>query len=113
MVDRPLIQLVVRFNVSAGRGLPVLAALTLRSHALLFTLIAIFNFELLPLLIDVNLVVLAVCVALFLLDSDFALGVRSLVRDAIPGAISHYYSAYAYLKRFLGEGQIFVKPTSR
>ena len=113
MVDRSLIQLVVRFNVSAARCLPVLARLALRSHALLFTLIAIFNFELLPLLIDVNLVVLAVCVALFLLDSDFALGVRSLVGDAIPGAISHYYSAYAYLKRFLGEGQVFVKPTSR
>ena len=91
MVDRSLIQLVVRFNVSAGRGLPVLALLVaLRSHALLFALIAIFNFELLPLLIDVNLVVLAVCVALFLLDSDFALGVRSLIGDAISGAISHF-----------------------
>ena len=97
MVDRPLIQLVVRFNVSASRGLPVLAALALRSHALLFTLIAIFNFELLPLLIDVNLVVLAVGFTLFLLDSDFALGVRSLIGDAIPGAISHY-SLCLYLK---------------
>ena len=90
MVDRSLVQLVVRFNVSAGRSLPVLARLALRSHALLFTLIAIFNFELLPLLIDVNLVILVVSFTLFLLDSDFALGVRSLIGDAIPGAISHF-----------------------
>ena len=96
MVDRPLIQLVVWFDVSAARGLPVLA-LALRSHALLFTLIAIFNFELLPLLIDINLVILAVAFTLFLLDSDFSLGVRSLIGDAIPGAISHC-SACVYLK---------------
>ena len=97
MVDRSLIQLVVRFNVSAARGLPVLARLALRPHALLFTLIAIFNFELLPLLININLVVLAVGFTLFLLDSDFAFGVRSLIGDAIPGAISHC-SACVYLK---------------
>ena len=90
MVDRSLVQLVVRFNVSAGRSLPVLARLALRSHTLLFTLIAIFNFELLPLLIDVNLVILVVSFTLFLLDSDFALGVRSLIGDAIPSAISHF-----------------------
>ena len=97
MVDRSLVQLVVRFNVSAGRSLPVLARLALRSHTLLFTLIAIFNFELLPLLIDVNLVILSVGFTLFLLDSDFALGVRSLIGDAIPGAISHC-SVCVYLK---------------
>ena len=91
MVDRTLVQLVVRFNVSAGRVLSELALLgALRSHALLFRLIAIFNFELLPLLIDVNLVVLVVGFALFLLNCDLALGVRSLIGDAISGAISHF-----------------------
>ena len=96
MTDRSLIQLVIRFNVST-RCLTVLCLLVgLRSHALLVALISIFDFKLLPLLIDVNLVILAVGLALFLLDSDLTLGVRPLVRDAIAGAISH---SSALLKR--------------
>ena len=91
MLSRTLIQLVIRFNVSAARAAPILPTgglVTLRAYTLLVAsaLVSILNLKLLPLLIDIDLVLI---VTLVLLDGDFALGVGSSVRNAITSAISH------------------------
>ena len=92
VLGRTLVQLVIGFNVSAGASsiLPTTCGLVaLRAYTLLVTaaLVPILNLKLLPLLINVDLVLIVTLVVL--LDGDFALGVGTGVRNAIPSAISH------------------------
>ena len=88
MLSRSLIQLVIRFNVSAGAILTCRLISLGASYALhIPSLVAIFYFKLLPLFIDVYLVLI---VTLILFDGDFTFGVGACIRYAIPSTISHF-----------------------
>ena len=107
VLGRSLIQLVIiRFDVSASSAILTSLAFGVRAtNALLICLIAIFDLELLSLLIDVNLVLI---VTLILFNSDLAFGVGARIRDAITCTVSHFisWSTIIFRSFFLQSGQM-------
>jgi hypothetical protein len=80
MLGWTLVDFIIGLVVPASCLLAVLGLLAALGHTLFVCRVAVFDLELLPLLIDVDLVVLlAKVLALLLLNSNLTLGVRALI----------------------------------